>query len=228
MSLDLSNIGTTIAAIGALGTAAFGLVDALKTLPNGGISNQGYVFIQQAVQVLFGSQTSRATATGDLKRLFDTLHGNWINGVALADQKAIAKSLIKLRLDANTAAAFAAATDVDAATLKSVGEKMTAGTSLDPKEMNVLGRFDLALTAILDDGYQHADQKYRNSTKLAATVIAVALALVGVHLAIASPLPQDYWTAFLVGLIAAPLAPMTKDLASALSAGVKVAQAIKK
>ena len=226
MSLDVSSIGTTIAAIGALGTAAFGLVDALKTLPNGGISNKGYVFIQQAVQLLFGSQT-RETATGDLKRLFDTLHGNWINGVALADQKAIAKSLIKLRLDANTAAAFAVATNVDAATLKSVGEKMTAGKPLEPQETNVLGRFDLALTAILDDGYQHADQKYRNSTKLAATGIATALALLGVY-AVVDPLPWDLCKAVIAGLIAAPLAPMTKDLASALSAGVKVAQAIKK
>jgi hypothetical protein len=227
MSLDAASIGTAIATIGALGTAAFGLVDALKTLPGGGISNSGYPLIEGALQVLFGNQT-RKTATGDVKRLFDTLHGNWVNGVALADQKAIAKSLIKLRLDADTAAAFAAATDVDPATLKSVGAKMTAGTSLDPKEMNVLGRFDLGLTAILDDGYQHADQKYRNNTKIAATVIATLLALVRGMAVVANPSAWDICEALLAGLIAAPLAPMTKDLASALAAGVKVAQAIRK
>jgi len=227
MSLDAAGIGTAIATIGALGTAAFGLVDALKTLPNGGISNSGYSQIERSLQALFDDKT-RKTAAGDVKRLFDTLHGNWINGVALADQKAIAKSLIKLRLDADTSAAFAAATDVDAATLKSAGEKMTSGTTLDPKEMNVLGRFDLALSAILDDGYQHADQKYRNNTKIAATIIATALALVGGLAVTTNPTAWNVCEALIAGLIAAPLAPMTKDLASALSAGVKVAQAIRK
>jgi len=227
MSLDAAGIGTAIAAIGALGTAAFGLVDGLKSMPSGGISNSGYVFIERALQGLFGKQT-RKTATGDVKRLFDTLHGNWINGVAMADQKAIAKALIKLRLDTETAAAFAAATDVDAATLKSVGEKITSGRALDPEEMNVLGRFDLGLSAILDDGYQHADQKYRNNTKIAATGIAVLLALAGGMAVVANPTAWDICEALIAGLIAAPLAPMTKDLSSALSAGVKVAQAIRK
>jgi hypothetical protein len=224
--MDPSRISAAIAAIGALGTAAFGLVDAFKTLPNGGISDSGYEFIQGAVQVFFGDQT-RKTAAGDLKLLLDALHGNWINGRALADQKAIAKSLIKLRLDGHTAAAFAAATGVDQATLTSVGQKLISGTSLNPTETNVLGRFDLALTAILDDAYQHADQRYRNVAKLTATGISTALAVVGVF-AVTSPSAWDVCMAVLAGLIAAPLAPMTKDLTSALAAGVKVAQSIRK
>ena len=65
MSLDAASIGTAIATIGALGTAAFGLVDALKTLPGGGISNSGYPLIERSLQVLFGNQT-RKTATGDV------------------------------------------------------------------------------------------------------------------------------------------------------------------
>jgi hypothetical protein len=36
------------------------------------------------------------------------------------------------------------------------------------------------------------------------------------------------WQAALCGLVAVPLAPITKDVASALQAGVKVAQAIRK
>jgi hypothetical protein len=36
------------------------------------------------------------------------------------------------------------------------------------------------------------------------------------------------WKAFLVGLIATPLAPVSKDLASALSASVKAMQLFKK
>ena len=233
MGFDPVHVGAAIAAIGALGTAAFGLVDSLKTLPSGGVSNAGYLSIEKAISVLFGN-IRRRTATGDLKRLLDTLHGNWINGTALADQKAIAKSLIKLRLNAQTADAFAAATGVSSAILRAVADKMTSGTSLEPTETNVLGRFDLALTAILDDGYQHADQRYRNSSKIAAMVISAILAVAGGLAIYPTPSTVPYfwspemWQAFLVGLLATPLAPISKDLASALSAGVKVAQAIGK
>lgn len=232
MTFDAVNLGAAITAIGVLGTASFGLVDALKTLPGGGISNTGYVFIETAVQSFFSGQTRKA-ATGDIKRLFDTLHGNWINGTALADQKAIAKSLIKLRLDATTAEAFARATNVSPVILKTVGEKMSNGTKLEPNETNVLGRFDLALTAILDDGYQHADQRYRNSTKLAAMVVSTILALVGgcalTQGTVSSYLgTHEMWLTILAGLLAAPLAPIAKDLTSALAAGVKVAQTITK
>ena len=232
MAFDPVNIGAATAAIGALGTASFALVDALKTLPSGGISNTGYSFIEKAVQAFFNGQT-RKSASGDIKRLFDTLHGNWINGTAIADQKAIAKSLIKLRLDAATADTFARATDVDSTILRTVGNKMSNGTRLEPTEMNVLGRFDLALTAILDDGYQHADQRYRNSSKLAAMIIATILALAG-GCALAQGNFNSYlWSremclAAIAGLVATPLAPMSKDLASALAAGVKVAQSTKK
>jgi hypothetical protein len=207
-------------------------VDALKTLPNGGISNAGYAFIEQALQSLFTGQT-RIAASGDMKRLFDTLHGNWINGTPVADQKAIAKSLIKLRLNETTADAFAQATSVDPATLRTVGEKMSVGTKLEPNETNVLGRFDLALTAILDDAYQHADQKYRNASKLAAMIVATILAVFG-GLAISTKTPAsflwspDMWQSLLAGLLATPLAPISKDLASALAAGVKAAQAIRR
>lgn len=232
MAFDTAGVGSAILAIGALGTAAFGLVDALKALPDGGISNAGYVFIEQALQSFFSGQTRKA-ATGDMKRLYDVLHGNWINGIPVSDQKAIAKSLIKLRLNATTADAFAKATGVDPTTLKTVGEKMSNGMSLMANETNVLGRFDLALTAILDDGYQHADQRYRNSSKLAAMVISTILALIGgfaitTQPAISYLLSSEIWRAFLAGILATPLAPISKDLASALSAGVKVAQAIRK
>ena len=231
MDLQTFTKGTTAAAIGALGTASFAIVDGLKTLPVVGVSNAGYAFIQRAIQTFFEG-TTRRNATGNVKIIFDTLHGNWINGRELNDQKSIAKSLIKLRLDSETAARFAAATGVDEAILGVVGSKMLNNTPLDPTETNVLGRFDLALSAILDGAYQHADQRYRNWAKLAATCVAVILAFLG-GLAIDSSAhtsfmgTPDMGLALLAGLLAAPLAPVTKDMASALQAGVKVAQAFR-
>ena len=232
MAFDLANnISAIVGAIGALGTASAGLVDACKALPGGGVSSCGYGFIENAVQRFYLGKT-RKTAEGDVKSLLDVIHGNWINGVALADQKSIAKSLIKVRLNATTAESFAKATGVDGVALKSVAEKVATGTTLDPSDTNTLGRFDLALTAILDDCYQHADQRYRNTAKLAAMIASILLAVFG-GWAVSSSAPSYWWTdymwqSFLCGLLATPLAPVTKDLASALTAGVQVAQAIKK
>ncbi len=56
-----THLGGAIAAVGALGTAAAGVVDAFKSLPGGGISNAGFGFIEEAAQPFFNN-VSRATA----------------------------------------------------------------------------------------------------------------------------------------------------------------------
>ena len=235
-------LGTAVTAIGALGTASFALVDTTKIGRNGGISNSGFANIAHAVGQFFpGATRNRKSAPADrgtmpstgAGNLLDILHGHWISGSPLADQKAVAKSLIKLRLTKDTAADFAAASSVDANVLSQVATKMTQGTELSPPEMNVLGRFDLALTAILDEGYQRADQRYRNSARALASVVAVALASIGGYSITSSSLTAylsgaEVWQFVLCGLLATPLAPIAKDVASGLAAGVKVAQALKR
>lgn len=235
-------LGTAVTAIGALGTASFALVDSTKIGRNGGISNSGFASIQVAVGQFFPGATRKrgssggkahAKAPSDERKLLDILHGHWINGSPLNDQKAIAKSLIKLRLTTDTARQFAAATSVDANVLSQVAVKMTQGAELSAAEMNVLGRFDLALTAILDEGYQRADQRYRNNARALASATAVILAVLGGFAVTDSTLSiylsgAEVWKFVLCGLLATPLAPVAKDLANGLAAGVKVAQAVKR
>lgn len=235
-------LGTAVTAIGALGTASFALVDTTKIGRNGGISNSGFANIENAVGQFFPDAKRKPGSTAadrditpstDVEKLLDILHGHWINGSPLADQKAIAKSLIKLRLTKDTAVGFASATSVDAGVLSQVAIKMMEGTELSTPEMNVLGRFDLALTAILDEGYQRADQRYRNSARALASAAAVVLAAIGGYSITASPLivylsGAEVWQFVLCGLLATPLAPIAKDVANGLAAGVKVAQALKR
>jgi hypothetical protein len=233
--MDPNDLGGIVAAIGALGTASFALVDATKIGRSGGVSNSGFGFIEAAVRPLFPGARRKSPPPGseDAAKLLGILHANWINGAALADQKAIAKALIKLRLTESTAAGFASATDVSPKVLTEVAKSMAAGTALTPEQANALGRFDIALTAMLDEGYQRADQRYRNSAKVLASIAAMLLALAG-GWAVAGTDAASYfgtafmWKALLCGLLAIPLAPISKDLTSALAAGVKVAQAIRK
>jgi hypothetical protein len=219
-------------AIGALGTAAYGVVDVSKAF-GGGISNRGFGDIKKVIAQFIPASSPVASGQNAASALsqasvLSTLRANWLNGMALADQKSVAKALIKLNLNTTSAAGMAAATGVDEKVLSSIAAKLPTATKLEPAETDAYGRFDLSLSAALDQGYQRGDQRYRNSAKLLAVPVAVVLALLGAW-AVSDPLTNsDIWRAIAGGLLATPLAPMAKDLSSAIQAGTKLAQAWKK
>ena len=215
-----------ILAIGGLGTAAFGLVDSTKAFW-GGISCYGFGEIDTALRRFFSSRVNK-TDRGNALSYASTrgvLRANWLNGTPLADQKSIAKTLVKLRLDAGNAAHLAKLTGVDADVLTSLAAKYANGGDLTAAEQNVAGRFDLLLTTLLDEAYQRADQKYRNGARALAVLFAVALALAGKWAL--GDATVGWRLAVIAGLLAAPLAPISKDLASALQSSVKMLQALK-
>jgi len=226
----VQNLGKIVTAIGALGTAAFGLVDATKTLPFGGVNCIGFGKIKSAVQSLTPGTPSQGLTQG---KIIETLQANWFNGKDLASQKAIAKSLIKQGLTEANAPALAALTGVDATVLKTVATKIPAGTALLQDESDVYARFDFVLTALLDQVYQDGDQRYTNWTRIFAMFFAIALAIVAGWQLSGRAFAAFWWTpemaqALLVGLLATPLAPIAKDLSSALATAVNTMQAIKK
>lgn len=222
-------LAAAITAIGALGTAAFGLVDATK-LFWGGVSNSGFVFITRLLKelapdekgVLHNSSITRAAIS-------DTLKANWLNGVPESDLKSTAKSLIKLRLNATTAAHLAKVTGVDSTSLEVVATSLAAGAALLPEQMNTYGRFDLLLSTMIDRAYQRADQRYRNSAKVLALFMALALAEIAAW-SLHSATGYDgsiYIQGLVAGLLATPLAPIAKDVATGLNSAAKAVQAVK-
>jgi hypothetical protein len=253
-----SHLAQTITAIGSLGTAAFGLLEVAKPVfPF--INWIGFRRIRKTVSSLTpgeapasgavpsapGGNPPAASDPGSAgsppanalpqSGILETLKSNWVNGNDLASQKAIAKSLIKLHLSEGNAAALAANTNVDPGLLKSVAQKTAKGTPLDQPESDVFSRFDLIVTAKLDDCYQRADQFYRNWMRGLAAVIAVILALAGGYM-----LDGDVKNLFdflgtsnagwaiIIGLLATPLAPIAKDISTALSTAVNTMQLVKK
>jgi hypothetical protein len=58
-------------------------------------------------------------------------------------------------------------------------------------------------------------------------VFSVLLAAIGAYALQFDAFERSWWLCILAGLLATPLAPMAKDLKSALAAGVKVAQSIR-
>src|SRR6202167_19774 len=99
----LHDLPQVVTAIGGLGTAAFGLVDATKVFW-GGVNHIGFKGIRVAVERLIPSAEEPVRGLN----LLGTLKTNWMNGTDLGSQKSIAKSLIKLNLNAGNAAAVAA------------------------------------------------------------------------------------------------------------------------
>jgi hypothetical protein len=222
--VQIDSLSQYVAVAAGLGTAAYALVDGSKAF-RGGVSNYGFKHIERVVSRFF-SGNARSANPLHLEEFLATLRANWLNGTALADQKAIAKSLIKLRLDQENAQDLAGATGVNKDMLTAIAKKISSEETLTRQEDDVFGRFDLMLTAILDEGYQRADQSYRNSAKAWSIVVSVLLAVFGA-LMVKDP-SFTVTKAVLVGLVATPVAPFAKDLTSALQAGVKVAQAFKK
>ena len=224
-------LGQVITAIGGLGTAAFGLVDAAKSAFSG-INRVGLKHIHEVVSELAPEGASAIGPVNALPQanILESLEANWVNGNDLASQKAIAKSLIKLHLSSANASTVAVKASVDPAVLTAVASNLETGTPLSQAESDTYSRFDLIVTALLDEAYQVSDQVYRNFTKTLAALVAVALAVAGGWSLDGANFwsPKEIALAVLVGLLATPLAPIAKDLSSALASAVNTMQLIKK
>lgn len=223
-STILPHLGSIIAAIGGLGTAAFGLVDASKVVL-GGVNNIGFSTIRLWIQGFIPSQPVNGLSLNDV---IATLRGNWFTGVDLGSQKAIAKSLIKLNFNAISAAQMAAATGLNPNIVTTIAQKISAGDPLLPPESDVYARFDAIVTAQVDATYRRADDKYVNATRAWAMVAAVALSVAGAWIVDGKWPPVELVQAIFVGLIATPLAPVAKDLSTALATAVNAMQLVKK
>ena len=234
----LNNIGSLLAGIGGLGTAAYGVVDTSKAFW-GGASNIGFGFVRNAVEPFI-----KGTGDGSEQTVFGrtqilvTLRANWLNGVAKADQKAAAKSLIRLCLTRGNANQLAIAAGVDQAELSTVAQSINNGTPLSLQDINILGRFDAIVSAVLDAAYERADQQYRNAAKGLAALVSIVIAAIGGGIlfhAQASPwslsgylCSKEFLFSILVGAGAIPLAPIAKDLSSTLVAAVGALRATKR
>jgi len=222
-NFGIGDFGTITAATAALGTAASGLVDATKAF-EGGVSNIGFAFIGEALKPF-----EAALKLIDAHNPLGTVRANWLNGVGKPEQKAAAKNLIRLGLTADTAESMAKdLPSVDGASLKAAATKIASGTTLTDDEVSLLARFDSIVEARLDAAYERADQKYRNVARVAAAVVAMVLSVAGAIFIAGSAATADYVTAVFVGFLATPLAPVSKDLMSALTTAVSAFKAAKR
>jgi hypothetical protein len=224
-AISLPDLGAALAGLSALSTAAFGLLDSSKAFW-GGASNIGKDHIHKAM-LPFGAALDNALGADGW---WPVLSANWVAGVAKADQKAKAQALIKLGLNSANAPQIAAATHVDARALQAAVKKLETGAKLLDADLNVLGRMNAAIDALLDAAFEAADQQYRNGCRVLAGLIAIGLALAAWRLwePTTGQAAPSLWAVLAVGLLAVPVAPVAKDLTSALSTAMNALKAAKK
>jgi len=215
----LESVSNYLLAIGALGTAAFALVDSTKAFA-GGVSNHGFRSIDNLVARLVPRNPGKDPLGS--RSLRAVLRANWLHGMDLEEQKTVARNLIKLHLTPATAPHLADDLGLSEADLTEAAAQVGQGNSLTGAPAQAWSRFDLIVATLTDEAYHRADQTYRNSAKAWALVVAVLLALGGGYLL--DPGAFSLRTAgisLVVGLLATPLAPVAKDLTSALQSAVK-------
>lgn len=218
VDLSLESVVAVIAATGGLGLAAMSLVDALKALPGGGVSKIGFHHLLRCLENFKGVLGRAAGAEWRT-----VLLAHWINGRPRAEQIGVIRSLLRLGLNPETAEELAKVGNVEASELAKVAGKLVKGSSMTETELNLLGRVEAAVQAQLDAAFDLADQAYRNKARVIAGVLAVLLAV-----AAACVMSADLGLAVILGILAVPIAPIAKDLVSALTAAAGAVKATRK
>jgi hypothetical protein len=213
----IDSLGKAVTAAGALGTASFGIVEALKWTPLGAAG--------------FG-QIGRYLG-GDLQAALRAAYGPEFDNVLRAQyrqdsqhQTSIAKSLRQgLRIGLSTDNAEAIARYLGTITPNSltmaVG-KVERAEPLTDDDRAAIGRFELAADARVESALARAQDVYIGTIRCAASVCAIVLAEIAALLLGSESRAASSWlVGLLVGVVAVPLAPIANDVVSALQAAAK-------
>lgn len=222
----IAHVTELVLATGALGTAAFGIVEGLKPLPF--IGEAGFDAIPRTL--------------GDAVRTLEQAHGpTWesvYRGLYRGDQPELARLLrqgVRVGLTQQNAPAVGAAlfgagapeiadlVRVTAHLYAAAVEQGTGEAATTDAERRALGRFELAIDARIDAALAIARQQYASRARVAAFLVSLGIALVTAFLiGDGDGAGWPPWlVALLVGVAAVPIAPIAKDVASGIQAAAK-------
>lgn len=250
-TLQWAQFGAGIAAVGALGLAAFGATEALgKALVvslgrNGtyfhyGLPYVGYGAVKSAIkplrpalEVAYGVDVMEILAqqyrSGRSKGSApDTIRQGVRLGLPFMDVAEAAKVIggVWKMSDANSTA-LAAALQATPAPGTEPPPAPPPG-AIDPTQA-LAGRFATALDARITAAFTLADERYEAQAKLLSGLVAVLLAL-GFNYGLGAGLPGharfSWLLAIGIGIVAVPLAPVAKDLSSSLQSALTAFKSI--
>jgi hypothetical protein len=211
--MDYLELTAMVIATGAVGTAAFGIVEALKWTRLGlvGFARIGVTLREELMQAI-------AKAYGAGSETY--LQGLYRQDRAAGGLPRALRQGVRVGLTAENAARLAEAVGVVVPTeLQSAAQKIEQGAELGDRERSVIGRFELAVDTRIEAAIALADASYKGGMQIAASLIAIGLAFLGAA-TIEGGIAANWPRALLVGVAAVPIAPIAKDVA----AGIKSAR----
>jgi hypothetical protein len=239
-------LGTAALAAGALGTAAFGIVDGLKLIPWIDLAGFERLFSRRSrwwpwairanldplvlpLETAYGedvievlkAQYRSGRAKGDLPR---TLRQGVRIGLGLLPAADIANVARGLGVPDRTAATAARALEmVNRSRPPALGQPMPADAAVpNDDERAAIARLETAIDARIDAALVLAEALYVTQTKVIASLVAV-----GVAIGAGTLLKASWGLCLIIGLAAVPLAPVAHDAATALQQAVKAIKAVK-
>jgi hypothetical protein len=207
----MNDLGTIVLAAGALGTAAFGIVEGFKwtSLGEAGFGKLLDLLgaLREPLRVSYGPQFEallRGEYRGDRQDFIRVLRQGARVGLTPENAPAIAAQLGSVSPNEL----------VDAATAVQQGRELTAA------QRNIIGRFELAADTRVDAALTMALSQYAGANRITASLVAIIVAVVvGIYL------EANMVLAVVVGIAAIPLAPIAKDVASAIQAATQALRA---
>lgn len=209
----IGQLGTIILAAGGLGVAAYGVVDGAKYIRHIGLIGYRQITTQlsplmEAIRRAYGNETARlleaqyrgGRAQGELPRSLRQGYRIGLPGLPAEEIRRVADSVGVAQPEAIVSAAA----------------KLRTGATLEPTEREALSRFEVAVDARIEAALCLAESDYVASTKLMAGFLAVLIAVIVGWLIQQEIGPHWPVAAVLVGLVAVPVAPVAKDLATAV------------
>lgn len=244
-SMQLSEyLGTVALAVGGLGLASYGVVDGLKLFSwidlagferlfgsgrkkNGRkwplLHHSGLDPLLPALEAAYGTdslelmkaQYRNGRSKGDLQR---TLRQGIRIGFGVMSLQEITEIALAIGMDEQTANQAAVALII------ARDQRPPATGELQFKEVDpvtlgqrsALARFETSIDARIDAALVLAEVQYVTQTKVIASLVALIIAFSVGHF-----LKADYLVSFIIGISAVPLAPVAKDLATALQEAVR-------
>ena len=210
-----------ITAAGALGTAAFGIVEGFKWTRLGaagfGKINRTLGPLLEALEVAYGGQYEvlvRGQYKGDAQELRRTL-----------------KQGIRIGLNGENAGSLAEFVGVPEAeslpAFVEVVQKLGTGADLTDRERRLLARFEAAVDTRIEAAMTMAQSAYVGTMRIAAMIVSLSIALVTAFVLSQAEGARSDLTLFavLIGLGAVPIAPVAKDLATAVQSAATAIRA---
>ena len=209
------DLPTLALATGALGTAAFGIVEALKWTRTVGLAgfSTAWARLGALTQTLVTAYGPTAKETigdryrGDATELTRMLRQGVRVGLTPGNAESVATFL----------------GTINGPALRVVLEKRDTGTLVTDADRAILARYELAADARIDAALTVAQVNYTGTARILAMFASLIMALVA-FFAMDEPKPHWSW-ALIIGVAAVPIAPIAKDVAAGLSAAARALKA---